>query len=452
VSRGDFPPDFLWGVATAAYQVEGAAAEDGRGPSIWDVFSHTPGRTMNGDTGDVAVDHYHRFAEDVAIMRELGVNAYRFSLSWSRILPEGVGRVNDAGIRFYRRLGEELRAAGIMPVATLYHWDLPQALQERGGWLDERSAGWFAEYAAVAKDQLGDLITNWATLNEPWCSAFLGHSSGEHAPGMTDPGSAYVAAHNLLRAHNQAMAVLRSTNRQPGDQAGIVLNLIPALPASEDPADARAAAQVDTIQVRLFADAAFKGVYPEEVLGFHERFGVAGVIDPDEISQGHHPVDFLGLNYYNVNRISYREGAPMMRAWPGAEGAVMATPPGRLTEMGWGVEPEGLTWILERVAREYPPVPIMICENGAAYRDDEMTDGVVDDYDRIAYLESHIAAMAEAMRRGVDVRGYFVWTLMDNFEWSHGYDRRFGIVHVDRPSLTRTLKASGKWYREFLTG
>jgi beta-glucosidase len=451
-SEMEFPPDFLWGVATAAYQVEGAVAEDGRGPSIWDTFSHTPGRTRNGANGDLAVDHYHRYAEDVALMADLGVNSYRFSIAWSRILPEGTGRVNEAGIGFYRRLCKELLDAGITPVVTLYHWDLPQALQDRGGWLNRESAEWFTEYAAIAKEGLGDLIRNWATLNEPWCSAFLGHSSGEHAPGLTDPGQSLVAAHHLMLAHHAAVGVMRNTNPQADDQLGIVLNLIPAWPASDSAEDALAAASVDATSNTLFTGAVFDGRYPDEVLGYFERYQVTDLIDTAELARVVEPIDFLGVNYYNVNHVEHVPGAPAMGNWPGSWEARITTPPGLLTEMGWGVEPDGLLWMLERIGREHPGVPLYICENGAAYPDEVSADGTIDDPDRITYLEGHIGAVRMALQRGVDVRGYFVWSLLDNFEWARGYDKRFGIIWVDLKTMERTIKASGHWYRDFIAG
>lgn len=449
-NTSEFPPHFMWGVATSAYQIEGAVAEDGRGTSIWDVFSHTPGKTRNGETGDIAADHYHRSAEDVGLLRELEINAYRFSISWPRILPAGTGGVNRTGVDFYRRLCEEMVASGITPVATLYHWDLPQTLQEQGGWLHPRSREWFAEYAAVAKEALGDLVPIWATLNEPWCAAFLGHSSGEHAPGLTDPGAGFVAAHHLVLAHHDALAVMRRTAPHADDQLGIVLNLIPAWPATDDPRDVVPAEVVDIVQNRLFAEAVFHGRYPDLVLEFHRRYGVDDRIDPGDLAAAHQPLDFLGVNYYNVNRVQYRPGAPAPGAWPGAVEAEIVPPEGPVTEMGWGIDPAGLSWTLERVAEQYPPVPLIVCENGAAYPDDEVVDGTIEDRDRIAYLQRHVEALGEAIRRGVDVRGYFVWSLLDNFEWAKGYSKRFGIVHVDPVTLKRTVKASGRWYRDLI--
>lgn len=448
----DFPPDFLWGVATAAYQIEGAWSEGGRGPSIWDTFSHTPGKTLNGDNGDVAVDHYHQFEEDVALMADLGVGAYRFSVSWSRLVPDGTGEVNPEGVDFYRRLCTALLEHGITPAATLYHWDLPQALQERGGWLNPDSVEWFAEYARVGKDRLGDLVQLWSTLNEPWCSAFLGHSAGEHAPGMEDPGSAFVAAHHLMLAHHAAIGAMRETNPRDDDQLGIVLNLIPAWPA-DDSAESQAVADgVDAIQNRLFLGAVFDGAYPDEVLRYHERWGVADRIDLDRLKTAVEPVDYLGINYYNVNHVRHAPGAGYMPAWPGPDHVAMARPPGELTEMGWGVEPEGLTWMLERVATTLGDLPLIIMENGAAYPDSVSGNGIIADPKRTEYIQSHIDAIRDARDRGVNVAGYFLWSLLDNFEWARGYSKHFGIVYVDRSTMRRTVKASGHWYKEFLAG
>lgn len=445
-----FPSGFRWGMATSAYQIEGAVAEDGRTPSIWDTFSHTPGKIERGDTGDVAADHYHRYRQDVALFADLGVDVYSFSISWSRLIPDGQGEVNPAGVAFYRGLCEELIAAGIAPAATLYHWDLPQALQDQGGWLDGRSSRWFADYAAAAKQHLGDLVALWTTVNEPWCAAFLGHSDGVHAPGLTDPGSGFVAAHNLVLAHHRAMEVLRTTNPRPDDELGIVLNLIPAWPESDTAEDRAVAEAVDTISNTLFLDAVFHGVYPDSVREHHVRFGVDDVIDVDELAAARVDMDYLGMNYYNINHIAHVPGAPAPGAWPGADEAVVTRPPGKLTEMGWGVEPEGLSWMLRRVAADYPSIPIIICENGAAYPDVVGEDGSVDDPDRIAYLESHLAALADAIESGVDVAGYFAWSALDNFEWAFGYDRRFGLIRVDFETQQRTVKASGHWYRDFI--
>lgn len=445
----DFPADFVWGVATAAYQVEGAWNEGGRAPSIWDTFSHTPGKTRNGDNGDVAVDHYHRYVEDAQIMQDLGVNAYRFSISWSRLIPGGTGELNPEGVAFYRDLCAELIERGITPAATLYHWDLPQALQDRGGWLNDESVEWFAEYAGKARASLGDLVGNWSTLNEPWCSAFLGHSAGEHAPGMTDAASSFVAAHNLMLAHHAAIRAMREVGRD-GDQLGIVLNLIPAWPDRDTPEDRAAAAGVDAVHNGLFLGAVMEGVYPDEILSYHRRHGLDDRIDLQLLKDAVEPIDYLGVNYYNINHIRHVPGANPMPAWPGPYEAGFARPPGELTEMGWGVEPEGLVWMLNRVNERYPGIPMMIMENGAAYPDVMGPDGEIEDTKRIEYIRDHIEAIHTARENDANVVGYFVWSLLDNFEWARGYSKLFGIVHVDRTTMTRTVKASGHWYRDFL--
>lgn len=450
VKASDFPDGFLWGAATAAYQIEGAADQGGRGPSIWDTFSHTAGKTLNGDTGDVAADHYNRFEEDVEILSELGVNAYRFSIAWSRILPDGTGAVNDEGIGFYRRLCESLHSAGITPVATLYHWDLPQALQDRGGWASRQSVDWFKDYAGIVYELLADVIPHIATFNEPWCTAFLGHSSGEHAPGIQDPGTSFVVAHHLMLAHHGAIEKVRTLDPSRDTSLGIVLNVIPAAAASDSTQDADVADSVDAVQNRLFLDAVFSGTYPEKVLGYHEQFGVDDVIDVDEMASLAQSIDELGVNYYNINHFEFDDSSRGMAAWPGVYGAVMAQPPGKLTEMGWGVEPAGLTATLKRVHDDYGPIPMMVTENGAAYNDEVAADGSVHDPDRIDYLRTHLQAVSDAIDSGVDVTGYFVWSLLDNFEWAWGYSKRFGMVRVDYETLRRTVKDSGRWYHEFL--
>ncbi len=449
-SRSDFPSDFLWGTATASYQVEGAVSEGGRSPSIWDTFSHAPGNIQNGDTGDLAVDHYHRFREDVGLMAKLGLNAYRFSISWSRLIPDGIGEVNEEGVAFYRALCKELIDAGIEPSVTLYHWDLPQVLQDRGGWLSPESPAWFTRYATVAKAALGDLVRTWSTLNEPWCTAMLGYSNGDHAPGIQDEGSAFVAAHNLMVAHHRAVAAMAVTNVHDDDRLGIVLNLIPAWPTGDSPEVAWATDGVDAVQNRLFADAVLRGTYPERVLQIHRELGVADRIDTTELAEAFVPIDFLGVNYYNVNHIGFNEGSPSMGAWPGVPGATIERPPGDLTQMNWGVEPEGLTWTLKRVEEWSPGLAVVIMENGAAYPDEVSDDGAVHDPMRTEYVRRHIAAAKDALDAGVNLQGYFLWSLLDNFEWSRGYGMRFGIIHVDYETMARTVKDSGYWYQSFL--
>lgn len=446
-----FPDDFIWGVAASAYQIEGAVDAGGRGPSVWDIFSHLPGRTSGGETGDVAIDHYHRMEEDVEIIAGLGVDAYRFSISWPRLLPRGTGEVNREGVDFYRRLCERLLDRGVVPLATLYHWDLPQALQDQGGWQDPRSVEWFAEYAAVAKENLGDLVSLWTTLNEPWCAAFLAHGSGVFAPGISDPTAAYVAAHHLMLGHHRAIGALRETAHRDEDRLGIVLNIIPARPADPGNADdVRVASIANDIHNRMFLDTTFFGTYPESIQELHARFGVTDRVDVTEMADAHEDIDLLGVNYYNINRFAHDPQSGGMGEFPGADGAVMARPPGELTEMDWGVEPHGLVEVLGWVDRDYPEVPIYVTENGAAYPDEVGADGEVDDPKRIDYLDAHIAAVGEAMQAGVDVRGYFAWSVFDNFEWASGYSKRFGLVRVDYDTLERTVKASGRWYRDFI--
>ncbi len=442
-----FPTDFTWGAATAAYQVEGAAATDGRGPSIWDTFAHTPGVVLGGDTGDVAIDHYNRFRGDISLMSSLGLTAYRFSVSWPRVQPGGSGPVNVKGLDFYRRLVDALLAAGIEPWPTLYHWDLPQALEDAGGWPARDTAYRFAEYAALVHDALGDRITNVTTINEPWCAAFLGYASGDHAPGRREPEASLRAAHHLLLGHGLAARALR------GDQTrvGAAVNLYAVAPASEAEEDVDAARRIDGLQNRFFLDALLRGRYPEDVIADLEPYDV-GVRDGDmEIIGG--PIDMLGINYYNRFFVTGREGAapaitsPFAAAspWPGSEhiGFVQVGRP--VTAMGWEIDESGLSEVLTRVATDYPPVPLYVTENGAAF-DDEVKDGEVDDPDRVAYLDAHLRACHTAISAGVPLRGYFAWSLMDNFEWGWGYAKRFGIVYIDFATQERIPKTSARWY------
>ncbi len=448
---GDFPTGFQFGVATAAHQIEGAVDEGGRSPSIWETFAHTPGKTRNGEHADVTVDHYHRFREDVDLMADLGVDTYRFSIAWSRLLAPGMEDLNSEGVAFYRELCQLLLDNGITPTATLYHWDLPQELQDRGGWVNPASIDWFRTYAVLAKEALGDLIKTWATFNEPWCTAFLGYSSGEHAPGIKDAPTSFVAAHHLMIAHHEAVEAMQTTNPHDDDRLGIVLNLIPAWPASDSPEDLRAAQGVDDVHNGLFAGAVLFGEYPDGILEIHERMGVADQIDLDRLAAVRTSIDFLGVNYYNINHIEYVEGAAPMPAWPGAENARVTRPPGELTDMGWGVEPEGITWMLKRIHDWAPGLPLMITENGAAYPDVVAADGAVHDPKRTDYIQRHIAAVHDAIEAGVNVVAYYVWSLLDNYEWAKGYSMRFGIVRVDYETQTRTVKDSGIWYRDWLS-
>ncbi len=433
-----FPSGFLWGAATAAYQVEGSPLADGAGPSIWHRFSHTPGRIHDGDTGDVACNHYRRFREDVALMRELGLGAYRFSIAWGRVLPEGTGRVNERGLDFYRRLVDALREAGIAPVATLYHWDLPAALDDRGGWLNRDAASWFAEYAAVCYRALDDRMELWATLNEPWVVTDGGYLTGVLAPGHRSAFEAARAGHNLLRAHAAAVEVYRGEGK---GRIGVVVNVEPKHPASDSSEDLAATARADAYMNRHYLDPLFLGRYPEELAGI---YGEAwSELFDREAGSLNVPIDWLGLNYYTRGVMRHQADA-----WPLA--AVRVRQPQSIhTETDWEVYPAGLEETLRWIANRYGARPIYVTENGAAFYDPPSPiDGRVDDPLRTAYLREHLRAVGRAIQAGVDVRGYFVWSLLDNLEWAHGYSKRFGIVHVDFTTLQRTVKASGRWYAE----
>lgn len=436
-----FPEGFVWGAATAAYQIEGAWDEDGKGPSIWDVFCRVPGAIQNGDTGEVACDHYHRWRGDVALMRELGLQAYRFSISWPRVLPEGRGKVNRLGLDFYDRLTDALLAAGIQPFVTLYHWDLPQALQEMGGWPSRDTARYFADFADVVSRRLGDRVHHWITLNEPWVVAYAGYGNGYHAPGVRDPLAAIQATHYLLLAHGLAVPVLRE-NGGAAAQVGITLNLAPVHPASDREEDVEAARRYDGFLNRWFLDPLFRGRYPEDML---EMLGVAlpesyeGDLETISV-----PVDFLGVNNYTRSVVANDPDSLVVETKE-------VKPEGRpYTEMGWEVYPEGLYEILVRVHRDYGPARLYVTENGAAFADRVGADGRVHDAQRVDFLREYIAQAHRAVEEGVPLAGYFVWTLLDNFEWAYGYSKRFGIVYVDFGTQERVIKDSGYWYREVI--
>ncbi len=446
-TRG-FPEGFVWGTATAAYQIEGSVTADGRVTSIWDTFAHTPGRVLNGENGDVANDHYVRYADDVALMASLGVGAYRFSISWPRVVS-GDGTVNQRGLDFYRRLIDALLEAGITPYATLYHWDLPQTLQDAGGWPARDTAYRFADYAAVVHEALGDRVKQWITVNEPWCAAFLGYGSGDHAPGLRAPELAVRAAHHLLLAHGLAAPVLRA-----GDGlAGAAPNLYAISAATDSEADLDAARRIDGLQNRFFLDALLRGSYPADVVADLAPFGFEEAIKPGDMELIGGPIDFLGINYYSRHTVSTGSGggvvatSPFASAspWPGAEHVSFVNAGRPVTDMGWEVDPDGLRETLVRVAKEYPPVPLYITENGAAYVD-TVVDGEVDDPERAAYIEAHLEACHDAIADGVPLKGYFTWSFMDNFEWGWGYGKRFGLVHVDYETQKRTPKSSARWY------
>ena len=439
-----FPDGFVWGTATAAYQIEGGVHEDGRGPSIWDTFSHTPGRVRGGGTGDVACDHYHRVTEDVALMAELGLPAYRFSVAWPRVVPTGSGAVNRAGLDFYSRLVDRLLESGISPLVTLYHWDLPQPLQDEGGWTNRATAERFAEYAAAVGGALGDRVPTFTTLNEPWCSAYLGYGSGEHAPGVRDNASALTAVHHLNLAHGLAVSALREVV-PPSAQVSLTLNLAQVRADSDAPEDQDAARHVDGLANRVFLDPVLRGHYPVDVLDDLRHITDWGFVRDGDVERIHVPIDVLGINYYTPTRVA---AAPSDGAepYPGTDRAFTVPQDGPYTAMRWRIEPAALTELLLRVHRDYPGIPLMITENGAAFDDHVDTDGAVHDPDRIDYLRAHLAAVQDAIRGGADVRGYFLWSLLDNFEWAHGYLKRFGIVYVDFPTGARTPKDSAHWY------
>jgi beta-glucosidase len=442
-----FPPDFRWGVATAAYQIEGAAAEDGRTPSIWDTFSRVPGAVAGGDTGDVACDHYHRMTDDVAMMAGLGIGWYRFSVAWPRVRPDG-GAPNPAGIGFYDRLVDELLAHDVTPWLTLYHWDLPQALEDAGGWTSRDTVDRFVDYATTVHDALGDRVPVWTTLNEPWCAAFLGYTSGRHAPGHREGAAGMRAAHHLLLAHGLATGELRSRG---AETLGVTLNFTVADPADpEDAADIDAARRVDALHNRLFLEAIRHGRYPDGLLADTEHLGWTDVVRDGDLAAISAPIDVLGVNYYHGDAVSARpdEDEPGPSPFPGLEELSMPKRGLPRTAMDWEVQPEGLTRLLLRLHEEHPDLPLVVTENGAAYDDVVGEDGEVDDPERLAYLDSHLRAIHDAREEGADVRGYFAWSLMDNFEWAEGYAKRFGLVHVDYATQRRTPKASARWYAE----
>lgn len=436
-----FPNDFIWGSATSSYQIEGAALEDGRGECIWTRFSHTPGKTSDGGTGDVACDHYHRYQGDVNMMQDMGLHAYRFSTSWPRVLPQGTGSVNEAGLAFYDRLVDALLAANIEPYLTLYHWDLPQVLQDQGGWENPDSVQWFAEYTDLMTRRLGDRVKQWITLNEPWVFAFVGYAFGAHAPGMTDFPAAYRAAHHALIAHGEAVPIIRKN--VPEAQVGIVLAHPYFQPATDSEEDRAAAQRQFNFHPGWFLEPLYNGRYPTEFAQYVHADQVEG-ITLDDVKAAAVPTDFLGLNYYSRFIIKRDPDAE------GLEAARIPVPDAEHTTMDWEVYPDGLLNVLTRVHEDYGPKAIYITENGAAFNDPAPQDGVVDDPRRLAYLREHFRRAETAIAQGVPLKGYFVWSLMDNFEWGHGYEQRFGIVHVDYQTQQRTLKNSARWYKQVI--
>jgi beta-glucosidase len=451
LSISDFPADFAWGTATASYQVEGATREDGRGASIWDVFAATPGAIADGTTGDIADDQYHRFREDIKLMVDLGFNSYRFSIAWPRIQPQGTGAANPLGIGFYHRLSEALLENGITPYATLYHWDLPSALEDAGGWLNRDTAERLGEYAHETVSGLKDVVSNWITLNEPWCSAFLGYGSGDHAPGKHVGSRAARAAHHLLLGHGRAVEAVRSVS--PDAQVGVTLNLYSVRPASESAEDLDAARRIDGLQNRFFLEPILTGAYPADViddLGEAEWFASNPAADADAIAA---PIDFLGINYYSRHTAAAGVAEPgTASAFPGSEFVDFVDTGAERTQMGWPIHPDGLVDVLEQAHAYRPGLPLFITENGAAYEDHVTETGEIQDDARTDYFELHVGACAEALRLGLPLKGYFAWSLMDNWEWAWGLSRRFGIIRVDYATQERSVKRSGRWFASLLAG
>jgi beta-glucosidase len=438
-----FPDGFLWGAATSAYQIEGSPTADGAGRSFWHRFSHTPGNTHLDQTGDIACDHYRRFTDDVALMSELGLNAYRFSIAWGRIFPEGTGRINRKGIDFYSRLVDELLKKGITPSATLYHWDLPEALDDRGGWLNRDIANWFADYATTMFDALGDRVPMWSTLNEPWVVMDGGYLFGVLAPGHSNLFEAPIVTHNLLRSHGAAVERFRASSAAKTGKVGIVVNLEPKYPATQSPDDLETVRRTDAYMNRQYLDPVFLGKYPDEM---RDIFGEAWPDWPaDDMRLIKQPIDFLGINYYTRKVERYDAEVLPLRVKAVPQLDTMET------QTNWEVYPEALTKILLWTKERYGNLPTYITENGAAFYDPPHTiDGKIEDPLRIEYYRQHLRAAHEAMKKGVDLRGYFAWSLLDNYEWSHGYSKRFGLVHVDYSTQARTIKSSGRYYSDVI--
>jgi beta-glucosidase len=435
-----FPDGFVWGASTSAAQIEGGTDLDGRGPSIWDALAARPGAIRDGTDGRVAADHRRRWREDVALLAELGIPAYRFSIAWPRVQSTGRGPVSEPALDWYRALVDALLEAGVEPVVTLYHWDLPLELEQAGGWPARATADAFAGYAAVVGDALGDRVARWCTINEPWCASMLGYARGVHAPGRQEPAAAVAAAHHQLYAHGLAVEALRATVTVPDAEVAISLNPYPVAAAGDRPEDHDAVRRIDGLANRWWYDALLEGRYPADVVD-----DLAGVTDLSFVRDGDlslisSPIDALGLNYYRRYHVRHRAGASAVSEWPGSPDVEVVQPPTAVTDGGWAIEPDGLAEALLRVARDYDAPPLYIHESGAAF------DEPIDDDDRIAYLDAHIRAAHAAIDAGADLRGYFVWSFLDNFEWAEGYAHRFGLVHVDFETLARTPKASARWY------
>jgi beta-glucosidase len=437
-STSHLPRDFVWGAATASYQIEGAAHDDGRSESVWDRFCATPGKVRNGDDGSIACDFYHRYRDDVALMRELGLDAFRFSVAWPRVLPQGRGPVNEAGLDFYDRLVDELLGSGITPFVTLFHWDTPQIIEDAGGWPSRDTIEAFSEYVEAVAARLGDRVTHWITHNEPWVVSWVGHAWGHHAPGGTSDPDALATAHHLLLSHGRAVDILRQ--HSPGSEVGITLNLDHPYPATDDEADAAAARWVDGFHNRWFLDPIFHGRYPADLA--EEWESIMPTVHDGDLETIAAPIDFLGINNYTSPLVAADDN--------GGRSRIVRRQGVEHTDMGWEIVPDGLHDLLQRVHRDYAPGAIYITENGAAFPDVRGHDGSVADPERQGYLESYIDAAARAVGAGVPLRGYFAWSLLDNFEWAWGYWKRFGLIYIDYPTLERVPKGSFYWYRDLI--
>ena len=439
-----FPADFGWGAATAAYQIEGAVNEGGRGQSIWDTFSHEPGRTAHGETADVTCDHYHHWREDLDLMVELGLGVYRFSIAWPRVMPTGKGPLNEEGVDFYSKLIDGLLERGIKPFPTLYHWDLPQALEDEGGWVNRDTAKYFAEYAAAMFDRLGDRVDLWLTHNEPWVTAFMAYVGGEKAPGVHNNWPLGLrVSHHLLLSHGLAVQALRGS-RAASAKIGLAPNIHPTLPFSDSPEDVAAARRWDGFQNRWFLDAVYKGAYPEDMLAEYERFNIAESIEDGDLAVISSPVDLLGVNFYHNAIIRHDPGSVYLDMSSVAANSPLTAP---LTEMGWAVTPESLHDLLLRLKRDYGDIDIYITENGVAFPDVWDGGDVVEDPQRVDFISRHLEALARAIADGVSVKGHCVWSLLDNYEWEKGFAKRFGLYYVDYPTQRRIPKRSALWYR-----
>ncbi len=441
----NFPKDFLWGTATAAFQIEGAVNEDGRGESIWDRFSHTPGKVYRNQNADIACDHYHRYREDIRLMKNVGLRSYRFSIAWSRIFPAGGGKLNIPGLDFYQRLVDDLLADEIVPMITLYHWDLPQSLQDKGGWANRDTVKYYLDYAAAMFDKLADRVQLWITHNEPWVTSFMGHDSGVHAPGTRDRQTALQVSHHLLLSHAGAVELF-DEYRGTDSRIGITLNIAPAYPDTDSPEDELAARYYDGYQNRWFLNPLFRGSYPQDMAEVYQRHYNAPAVKPEDLDAfSKSRIDFLGVNYYmrKILRRPLTREELFTEVRPDYQGA-------RFTEMDWEIYPDGLYSLLTRIQREYDPPAIYITENGIACPDRIDAEGRIQDDGRIDFLRSHFRAAQRAMQEGVKLKGYYVWSLIDNFEWAYGFSKRFGIAYVDYGSQARILKASAHWYRQVI--